>query len=266
MMTQERPIKYKTLIFIANRLSRLIGNLVKISAYPFHAVFPNKRFVIPEWNAAQMTTPASNSRIPKIIWQTNYSNRVTLPVYCNYLINRLMSRDCEYRYVSTEARAEFIQQHGDEATFAAYSKLTNGASQADFWRVFVLEKLGGIYIDIDAQLVCPISLSVADDVSEVLVYRNQEFTNYFIATEPHTELMRDTLAIIKDNIDQRRVERGVFQMTGPGAMQQAMQNKTLNVRNTRYTCMQGTFTNEYFQYLDKRNSKWTHAKNEDLLK
>ncbi|RLA79851.1 MAG: glycosyl transferase, partial [Epsilonproteobacteria bacterium] len=34
----------------------------------------------------------------------------------------------------------------------------------------------------------------------------------------------------------------------------------------KYTCNQGGFTNEYFQYIDKPRGKWTHAKKEDLLK
>ena len=55
-------------------------------------------------------------------------------------------------------------------------------------------------------------------------------------------------------------------MTGPNTLIRAMEGKTVNVRNARYTCMQGTFTNEYFQYIDKKNSKWTHQKPEDLLK
>ncbi|XXQ67626.1 glycosyltransferase family 32 protein [Neisseriaceae bacterium B1] len=261
----ERSIAHKSLIFVANRLSRLIGNIVKVSAYPFHALFPNKRFTIPEYDPPRHA-PKEVGKIPKTIWQTNYSNRVTLPVYCNYLVNRLMSRDCEYCYVSTEARAEFIREHADEATFAAYSRLTNGASQADFWRVFVLEKLGGIYIDIDAQLVCPVAWSVSMHDREVIIYRNREYTNYFMAIAPQHELMRETLQIIQDNIEQNRVGGGVFNMTGPATLVQAMQGKDIHVRNARYTCMQGTFTNEHFQYLDKRHSKWTHAKNEDLLK
>ncbi|WP_277073605.1 glycosyltransferase family 32 protein [Simonsiella muelleri] len=265
MNKKEKPIEYQIAIFICNRLSRLIGNIVKILSYPFHAIFPNKRFVIPEISHAKIQ-PKSSSKIPKIIWQTNYSNRVTLPVYCNYLVNRLMSLDCEYRYVSTEARAEFIQQNADEATFQAYSRLTNGASQADFWRVFVLNQLGGIYIDIDAQLVCPVSKIIQSDDNEVIICRNHEVTNYFIAIKPDTDLMKDTLSIIIENIQNNWTEFGVFNMTGPNTLIRAMEGKTVNVRNARYTCMQGTFTNEYFQYIDKKNSKWTHQKPEDLLK
>lgn len=55
-------------------------------------------------------------------------------------------------------------------------------------------------------------------------------------------------------------------MTGPSTLVEGMKGKTIQVRNARYTCEQGTFTNEHFQYMDKKRSKWTYAKNKDLLK
>lgn len=268
MQTIEHSIRRGGIIFVINRLSRLFGNLLKLLSYPFHALFPKKRFVIPEYDLAKIEQAvASYGKISKIVWQTNYTNKVTLPVYCNYLINRLMSQDCDYRYISTEQREEMLQKYADEATFHAYSQLTDGAAQADFWRVFVLHKFGGIYLDIDAQLVCPLSWMIEKEDSEIIIYRKQEYSNYFMAVAADNPLMADTLAIIKNNIQQRNVSGGVFQMTGPTTLMTAMKNRTVQIRNSRYTCLQGSFTNEYFQYLDKRKGKWTHIKNnEDLLK
>ena len=90
--------------FAANRLIKVFANLIKILCYGFHFLFPNKRFTIPE-HAAPMVTTHANPVIPRILWQTNYTNRVTLPVYINYLFNRLLSPTYEYRFMITEARA-----------------------------------------------------------------------------------------------------------------------------------------------------------------
>ena len=98
-------VKYEKFIVLCNGLSRLLGNIVKISGYPFHALFPKKRFTIPEFSPAKLKT-SRQDKINRTIWQTNYSNKVTLPMYCNYLFNRLMSLSYDYRYVSTEAREE----------------------------------------------------------------------------------------------------------------------------------------------------------------
>ncbi len=261
----KEKVKNEELIVIANGLWRLSGNIIKMLSYPFHALFPKKRFTIPTFSPAKSVSNKP-SRINKTIWQTNYSNKVTLPVYCNYLVNRLLSRDYDYRYVSTEERAEYIKANADTRTFEAYSKLTDGAAQADFWRIFTLYNEGGIYMDIDGHLVWNLSAIIGEDDSEVVITRRDKYTNFFLATEKGSPFLKDTLDIIIDNIEQRRIDGGVFNLTGPTTLNMALEGKTVNSRRDKITCAQGTFTNEYFQYMDKKRGKWNHAKNEDLLK
>lgn len=258
-------VKYEKLIVVCNGLFRLLGNIVKILSYPFHAVFPKKRFTIPEFSPAKLKSKRTD-KITPIIWQTNYSNKVTLPMYCNYLFNRLMSLSYDYRYVSTEEREAYIKQNADERIFNAYSKLTDGAAQADFWRVFTLWKEGGIYIDIDGHLVFPLSQIIQPNDSEVLIKRRDKYTNFFLACEKGHPIMQQTLEIIVSNIENRRIEGGVFVMTGPDTLNSAIGNQQVNTRRDKVTCAQGTFTNEYFQYIDKPRSKWNYKKNEELLK
>ena len=78
--------------------------------------------------------------------------------------------------------------------------------------------------------------------------------------------MKATLDLIVDNIENRRIEGGVFVMTGPDTLNNAIGNQVVNTRRDKITCTQGTFTNEYFQYIDKPRSKWNYKKNEELLK
>ncbi|HGO5823027.1 TPA: glycosyltransferase family 32 protein [Mannheimia haemolytica] len=258
-------VKNEQFIVICNGVFRLLGNIVKILGYPFHALFPKKRFTIPEYSPAKIKSNTP-SKITKTIWQTNYSNKVTLPMYANYLFNRLMSLSYDYRYVSTEERETYIKANADERTFNAYSKLTDGAAQADFWRIFTLLREGGIYIDIDGHLVYPLSQIIGENDSEVLIKRRDKYTNFFLASEAGNWILKDTLELIISNIENRRIEGGVFVMTGPDTLNNAIGDKEVNFRRDKVTCAQGTFTNEYFQYIDKPGSKWNYKKNEDLLK
>ncbi|MGX2949158.1 glycosyltransferase family 32 protein [Frederiksenia canicola] len=258
-------VKYESLITLSNGLCRLLGNIVKISSYGFHALFPKKRFTIPAFSPAKLSSNRQD-RITRTIWQTNYSNQVTLPVYCNYLFNRLLSLSYDYRYVSTEERESYIKANADERTFAAYSLLTDGAAQADFWRIFTLYKEGGVYMDIDGHLVWALSSIIKENDSEVVITRRDKYTNFFLASEKSNSFLKETLDIIIDNIEQRRINGGVFSLTGPTTLNQALEGKTVNSRRDKLTCAQGTFTNEYFQYMDKKRGKWNHKKNEELLK
>jgi len=166
-------------IIIVNRIAKLSGALVKGFSYIFHFIFPKKRFTIPKRSEAWLKS-SKDPKIPKEIWQTNFTNEVTLPVYINYLFNRVMSLSYNYNYVSTEDRLEFMKQNASTEIYKAFEQLTDGASQADLWRVFVLNFKGGIYMDIDAHLVWPLAKIIQPDYNEIILLNKEHYTNYFI--------------------------------------------------------------------------------------
>ncbi|OOF67848.1 glycosyltransferase family 32 protein [Rodentibacter caecimuris] len=258
-------IKHQFFILISGTLLRLVGNILKIFSYPFHWLFPQKRFTIPVYSPPLRKSP-KDIQIPRIIWQTNYSNKVTLPIYCNYLVNRLLALSFEYRYVSTEEREEYIKANAEEYVYQAYCKLNDGAAQADFWRIFTLYHEGGTYMDIDGHLVWCLDKIIEGQDNEVLIVRRQLYTNFFMASKKANSFLKETLDIIIDNIENQRIDGGVFSMTGPTTLNSALQGKKVNTRSDKLTCIQGTFSNEYFQYMDKKRGKWNHTKKEDLLK
>ncbi|HIQ47227.1 MAG TPA: glycosyl transferase [Sulfurovum sp.] len=250
---------------VANRIEKVLGALVKTLSYPFHFVFPKKRFTIPEESHA-FRASKTETLIPKIIWQTNFTNKVTLPVYTNYLFNRLMSLDYEYRYVSTEARQAFMKEYASPEIFAAFEQLTDGASQADLWRIFVLNYYGGIYMDIDAHAVWPLSKMIKPTDKDVFLLNKEHYTNYFIASQKNNPILEKNIKIVVENIEQGKIGRGVYDLTGPGTLNVAIGESKVNSLYYKYTCIQGSFTNEYFQYYDKPRGKWTYADKETLLK
>ena len=252
---------------ILNRVLKLSGAFVKAVGYVFHFFFPDKRFTIPKFSEAKRKSK-QNSLIPKNIWQTNFTNKVTLPVYVNYLVIRLLSPEYNYNYVSTEDRDRFMKENTDEKTYEAFSKLTDGAAQADFWRVFVLNTKGGVYLDIDAHPVWFLSDLIKPDFKELILLNKEHYTNYFMASAPDNPILEKALEIMIENIEQKRVEKGVYYLTGPVVLNKAISelNITPNHRFYRVTCVQGSFTNEHFQYIDKKRGKWTHKDVSELLK
>jgi mannosyltransferase OCH1-like enzyme len=177
-----------------------------------------------------------------------------------------MSLDWEYHYVSTEERVNFIKTNASEKMFTAYEQLTDGASQADFWRLFTLNFHGGVYMDIDAHAVWPLSKMIHPTDTEVFLLNKQHYTNYFIASSKNNPILEKTLSMIVDNIEKKNIGNGVYELTGPSVLNLAIGDTKVNHRFYRFTCVQGSFTNEYFQYIDKPRGKWTYAQKEDLLK
>ena len=253
-------------ILFISRLIKVFANTTKLFCYVFHFFFPNRRFTIPAQSPPLYKTN-STPRISKTLWQTNFTNRATLPVYLNYLFNRLLSPTFEYRFMVTADRADFIKEHYSAAIFDNYSKLQIGAAQADLWRLLVLQKHGGVYMDIDANLVWPISLIIKPhETALYITTKNNEISNYFIASQkenPHLEAM---INLVLKNIQENSI-KNVYDLTGPGVFNQVLDKNTVNTRLYRYTCNQGNFTNEYFQYIDKPEGKWTKAqKTIDIVK
>ena len=253
-------------IIIANRLTKLTGNLIKGLGYVFHLLFPNKRFTIPEESAPLKRKGREQQQIPQILWQTNYSNLVSLPMYINYLYNRLMSRQYTYRYASDTAILEFFETYATSEELQAYRQLNDGAAKADFWRVVVLYHLGGVYLDIDATLVWPLSKQIKKDETEIFLLNKEHFTNYFMATAPANPIYKKAIEIIVKNIRSKETAGGAYALTGPNVINLAIGEKQVNQRYYRYVCTQGAFTNEHFHYIDKKQGKWTHTAADDLLK
>ncbi|MEA2018172.1 MAG: glycosyl transferase, partial [Campylobacterota bacterium] len=69
-----------------------------------------------------------------------------------------------------------------------------------------------------------------------------------------------------DNIEKKNIDGGVYKLTGPETLNLAIGENKVNFRYYRLTCVQGSFTNEHFQYIDKPRGKWTYTENENLLK
>lgn len=248
----------KFIIYIVSRIIKLIANLTKLGCYLFHALFPNKRFTLPR-KAAPLIQQKYSSVIPKILWQTNYTDRVTLAVYINYLFNRLMAYNYEYQFMVTEDRADFIKNNYPVDIYNTYSRIQIGAAQADFWRLLVIQKLGGVYLDIDAHFVWPLSSIINKHYSELyLTIRNGEISNYFFASRPDNPHLEKMISLIMNNIHANTI-KNVYDLTGPGVFNSILDKSVVKTEIFRYICSQGNFTNEYFQYIDKPEGKWTKA-------
>lgn len=231
---------------------------MKMLCYVFHVFFPNKRFTIPS-HAKPIFKKKSQPAIPRILWQTNFTNRVTLAVYLNYLFNRLLAYDFDYRFMITEDRAEFIKSNYSQEIFDSYSRIQIGAAQADFWRVLVLYKYGGIYMDIDAHLVWPLSSIIKIEQTELYILaRKGDITNYFIASKNDNIHLKEMIDVILKNIEENTL-KNVYVLTGPGVFNKVLDVADVDTVSYRYTCNQGNFTNDYFQYVDKAEGKWTRA-------
>lgn len=121
-------------------------------------------------------------------------------------------------------------------------------------------------MDIDAHAVWPLSQMIEPNDKQVFLMTKHNYSNYFIASAPDNPYLQKTLEMIVENIEHKNIGNGVYDLTGPTVLNKVIGNNLVKHRHNKITCIQGSFTNEYFQYMDKPRGKWTHADKNNLLK
>lgn len=252
--TQEPGLPYPSrsdtsLAFLAGRAVKLVANCLRPAFYLHYWLFPRQRFRLSsstkkeqERSAPRARTKIFNTKIPKIIWQTNYTSRVTLPIKAAWLWNRLLSRDYEYQFHTTEMRAEFVEQHFPGEVSSLYNRLTIGASQADFWRLLVLYTYGGVYMDIDAHLVWPLNRIIQSQTPELFLrYKDGTATNYFIASFPENPNIKALINEVLSRIEHNQ-SNNVHEVSGPTVFIDVLRDMEHCWRLSQHTCLQGNFS------------------------
>ncbi len=264
--TREDPPRASARMRMKVMTMKLEGALLKGFSHLYHAVFPLKRWTIPDSDPARPDArpvrQAADTPVPRIVWQTNFSSACSLPLWFNYRRNRRLSRDFEHRYVSTEERRAYLEKYASPRLLAAYDRLEDGAAQADLWRLFVLWREGGVYMDFDASLIRPLGDILAGR-EEVRVWNRKRYTNYFMATVPGNPVyakMIDAVLSLIEHHGGGELPR-VFYATGPGALETVLDSlPPFDYVPCRDCCIQGVFSNEHFQYIDRPGTKWTRKR------
>ena len=239
--------------YLLSRLLKLTGNIVKGVFFAVHFVAPGLRFAIPR-RAGPLLKSGKHSPIPRTVWQTNYSRRVPLAVFANYWFNRMMAPTFEFRFLEDADIEEFIESC-DAETKTNYRKLQIGAGKADFWRLLTVQKFGGAYIDIDGTFDWPLGLTLEDRREVFIAYNDGRLTNYFFASVPESPHLAALIERVNRNIAEN-VEKSIYSMTGPDVFHAILKDRPVTILDRTTVCNQGTFTNPFFQYLDRPTSRW----------
>jgi hypothetical protein len=106
------------------------------------------------------------NRIPRIIHQTWFEELHTARYpHLQRLQNSWKASGWDYRFYTDEDARMFIQKNFAKRFTSAYDAIIPGAFKADFFRLLVLLKYGGIYSDFDVQLDTNLDFFVTKDLS-----------------------------------------------------------------------------------------------------
>jgi hypothetical protein len=167
--------------------------------------------------------------IPKIIFQTYSCEYEDLPSYIKNCTETWKEKNPEFEYVymSEKECHGFILSNYGERHAAIYSGLKHKAMKGDWWRYLIVNKLGGIYMDIDTvcrkPLVDEIDFS-KDFVTTLDLEPNALFTQWGFGSSKDSPILNNLIDYILNNYDGYPLNRKVLKtdLTGPVAFQKSI--------------------------------------------
>lgn len=155
--------------------------------------------------------------IEKTIYQTFKSSK--LPLLTRYHIYKLKRRNPEYKYefYDDQRIEDFLKNEFDQDIYSAYKRINIGAAKADVFRLAVLYKYGGVYLDIDSLILNKIDDFLEDDDSALISLEGNlnfyiQYALFYKAGHP---FLKKALEMVVDNIKTNRFHNDVHKMTGP---------------------------------------------------
>ena len=113
-------------------------------------------------------------------------------------------------------RDEFIKSNFDTATYNAYTSLKLGAAKADLWRYCILYKNGGIYLDMDANIVKPLDDLIRLTDACIITRENNKnfFAQWCLIFKKKHPVLKETIRQCIHNI-QHKTSTDTVSVTGP---------------------------------------------------
>jgi mannosyltransferase OCH1-like enzyme len=169
--------------------------------------------------------------IPKTIFQTYGCDYSELPSYIKNCTETWQEKNPEFEYVymSEKQCYEFILENYDKRHADIYSGLKHKAMKGDWWRYLIVNKLGGIYMDIDTVCRKPIlsELDMSHNFITTLdLVPDALFTQWGFASIANHPILNDLINHILDNYDMYPSNKKLIKtdLTGPTAFQKSIEN------------------------------------------
>ena len=153
--------------------------------------------------------------IPKRIFQTWKTKNLPRGIQIN--IKRIMELNIGYTHILYDDKEmdAFVNEHYSGEIADAYNILNIGASKADLWRYLVLYKYGGIYLDIDADIIKPLDQLIDRNDSAIITREQYEglFNQWILIFKKNHPLLKEIINLCVSNIKSKSTNN-ILHLTG----------------------------------------------------
>ena len=143
--------------------------------------------------------------IPKVIYQTWKDKN--LPVEIHQIREKIKKLNPSYELILYDDIdiENFIINNYDNEVLQVFKKLNIGAGKADFWRYLILYKYGGIYLDIDADIIKNLDNLIKDTDSALITREKNKgvFMQWCLIFEKEHPILQRVIEKCISNIKKR---------------------------------------------------------------
>ena len=213
-------------------------------------------------------TPATvplDSPIPNNVFQTWMRRRFRKEMHATWLANVTQNPQFHFHLFDDVACRAFLVAEMDARIVATYDRLLPGAYKADLWRLCILYKRGGIYMDIKYRALRPlVELFAEVTQGDTTLVREQwhpvkDVTAIYQAiliARPGDPLLLRGIERIVENVETRYYGDNVLDPTGPVMLGRCLLPSDEGKIRLQ---MQVSPTNESVtQILDSEGRNWFH--------
>jgi len=163
--------------------------------------------------------------IPKILYQTWDTRIFPTDVQARFIKMRKNYAGYEYRFFLDQDMDDFVRTHYPGKIWKCYRKLNLIVAKADFWRYLVLYKWGGVYLDMDSDMLLPLDdLIHEDDDAIIAAETNPEtFVQWALMFKADHPLLKLVIDMVVNNIENNTYPNDIHKMTGPSVFSAALQ-------------------------------------------
>ena len=163
--------------------------------------------------------------IPKILYQTWDTRIFPIDVQHRFIKMRKNYAGYEYRFFLDQDMDDFVKTHYPGKIWECYRKLNVIVAKADFWRYLVLYKWGGVYLDMDSDMLLPLDELIREDDDAIIAAESNPdmFVQWALMFKAEHPLLKLVIDRVVDNISNNTYPNDIHKMTGPSVFSNAVQ-------------------------------------------
>ena len=207
---------------------------------------------------------SEEQKIPKLIFQTHKDRNHIQEDYIENL--KKLNIDWEYNFYDDNDCINFLEKNYGLEFVKKFKSFKSGAHKSDLWRLCVLYKYGGCYLDADILLYKKLNSLISEEKFIIPMTDNYLIPttyNAFIISNPGNPLLKKLISNIM-KVEQKDLDKDYCLIL-------RIMNSVLKEENYNYIIKEKLFSflsvsSKNYYLIDKTKNKIAKSKREDYLK